>query len=123
MSTSGAGRDGAAEREAPAADLYAAALEPPAPGRPRLLAAGRGVLLAVGAMIGWYDEPSAGDLVVRRRDDGREVLRVDAGPSEAAAGLLAHVRAQLATVSAREFRDTWGALDPALGAGPVRGDR
>lgn len=104
-----------------AADLYAAALDAPAPGRPRVVAALRGVLLGLGAMAGWYDEPPAGDVVVRRRDDGREVLRVDAGPSEEAAALLAHVRDQLRTMSPRLFRETWGALDPAHGASAVHG--
>lgn len=115
----GDGRPGAR-----AGEVYAVALEAPGTARGRWRARGHGALLAVGAMIGWYDEPTAGDLVVRRRDDGREVVRVDAGPSEAAAQLLAHVRRQLDELSPRELRDAWGALDPAAGARgrPVEGE-
>lgn len=101
-----------------AGEVYVVALEPPGSGRGRLRAAGHGALLAVGAMAGWYDEPSVGDLVVRRRADGRELLRTDAGPSGAATRLLAHVQRQLAVLTPRELRDTWGALDPGAGAEP-----
>ncbi|NYG56379.1 hypothetical protein [Nocardioides perillae] len=116
------GRPGDEPAGVRAGDVYAVALEPPGTARGRWRARAHGALLAVGAMAGWYDEPTAGELVVRRRDDGRELLRVDAGPSEAAAQLLAHVRRQLDELAPRELRDVWGALDPAAGAsGEPRG--
>lgn len=110
-----ADRAGSAGAGAGAASVYRVSIEPPGPGRPRLRAVVRTVMLGVAAMTGWYDEPTSGDLVVRRRDDGREVLRVDAGTSEEAAGLLAHVREQLDAMTARQFRDTWDVVDPGLG--------
>lgn len=110
------GRSGDGPPDVRAGEVYAVALESPVSARGRWRARAHGALLAVGAMAGWYDEPTAGDLVVRRRDDGCELLRVDAGPSEAAAQLLAHVRRQLDELSPRELRDAWGALDPAAGA-------
>ena len=44
-----------------------------------------------------------GDLVVRRRTDGRELLRTDAGGEETAAQALGEMRRQLETMSAAEF--------------------
>lgn len=53
----------------------------------------------------------AGDVVVRRRSDGVEELRVPAGPPEDAAPILDLVREQLETLSPAEFRERWGITD------------
>ena len=51
---------------------------------------------------------SVGDVVVRRRADGVEVLRVPAGPSEEAALTLEEIEEQLRSVTPDAFRERWG---------------
>ena len=53
------------------------------------------------------------DVVVIRRDDGTEVLRVPAGDPYAAGDLLAMVRTELAGTDAESFLRAWSAQDPA----------
>ncbi|GAA4681082.1 hypothetical protein [Nocardioides nanhaiensis] len=54
----------------------------------------------------------AGDLVVRRRHDGGEELRVPLPAPDAVPELLAVVHEQLETLDPAEFRKAWGL--PAL---------
>lgn len=90
-----------------AAEVYDVALDRPDRGRVRRTV--DAVLDLAGALVGGLLElSSAGTVVVRRRTDGVEVLRVDGGPAEETAQLLHHVREQLDTLSAEEFRDRWG---------------
>lgn len=90
-----------------ARDLYTHLLEPLRRGRLR-----RAAVLAVDVIASALSAPSdlssAGDVVVRRRADGAEVLRVPVGPPEEAAQVSAHVEQQLADMSPAEFRKTWG---------------
>lgn len=51
--------------------------------------------------------PSATDLVIRRRDSGREVIRMSAGTTEEASRLLAHARRDLARLSVTDFVAQW----------------
>lgn len=93
-----------------AADLYVAVLDRPDRGRVRRAA--DAVLDLAGAAVGGLLElSSAGSIVVRRRTDDVEVLRVDGGNAEEAATLLHHVRGQLAELSPEEFRERWGIAD------------
>jgi hypothetical protein len=52
-----------------------------------------------------------GDVVVRRRADGVEVLRFDAGDETSAAQALGATREQLASMTEAEFREANG-LEP-----------
>lgn len=90
-----------------AGDLYEHRLEPHERGRLRR-AVVAAVDLVAAATVGLLELSSAGEVVVRRRADGAEVLRVPAGPAEEAAQLLTHVREQLRTLSPADFRDAWG---------------
>ncbi|MCD4535953.1 hypothetical protein LRP67_17835 [Nocardioides sp. cx-169] len=96
-----------AEEPALAGDVYAHVLETLRRGRLR-----RAAILAVDVVASVLSAPSelssAGDVVVRRRADGVEVLRVPVGPPEEAAQISAHVEQQLAGMSPAEFRATWG---------------
>lgn len=71
----------------------------------------RGVLRGAAALahqlVGDALHPSAGDLVVRRRSDDAEVMRIDAGDGEQAAYLMDHVRTQLAELTPAQFEEAW----------------
>lgn len=58
----------------------------------------------------------AGDVVVRRRFDQVEELRIFAGPPESAVPLLQGLRDDLEDLSPEEFREAWG-LDAVM-SGP-----
>lgn len=90
-----------------AGDLYEHQLEPPERGRVwrTLVAAADLVAASAGGLL---ELSSVGDVVVRQRADGMEVLRVPAGPPDEAAQVLEHLREQLATLSPGEFRERWG---------------
>ncbi|MBB6625722.1 hypothetical protein H5V45_00180 [Nocardioides sp. KIGAM211] len=60
---------------------------------------------------GTFELTSTGDVVVRRRHDGTEELRVFGGTPQAAAPLLDQLDEDLATLSPDHFRVVWG-LDP-----------
>lgn len=90
-----------------AGDLYRHALEPHQRGRLRRAAVQAADLVAA-ATVGLLELSSVGDVVVRRRSDDLEVLRVPAGPPDEAAQTLAHVGEQLDTLPPAEFRDAWG---------------
>jgi hypothetical protein len=102
-----------------AGSVYSASLEPTRGAKAWTLAWVKGLMLATAALIGLWDRPAIGDLVVRRRADGSEVLRTGAGDQDEAAHLLAHLQYQLEALSAAEFEAAWG-LDADLGAGSVR---
>lgn len=67
----------------------------------------RGAAALAHQLVGDSLHPSAGDLVVRRRADESEVMRLDAGDGEQAAYLVDHVKTQLAELTAAEFEDAW----------------
>lgn len=90
-----------------ATDLYRHGLEPHERGRLRRAAVLAADLVA-SATVGMLELSSLGEVVVRRRTDDLEVLRVTAGPPDEATQLLAHIEEQLATMSPAEFRATWG---------------
>ncbi|WP_139252990.1 hypothetical protein [Geodermatophilus nigrescens] len=85
-------------------ERYSAALEPRPGGRVRHWARVAGAF-AAGLAQGLVPEPTVHDVVVRRRDDGTEVLRV---PSEdGTAHVLTAVRAEMAAVGPEEFLARW----------------
>ncbi|MGA8257686.1 MAG: hypothetical protein WB767_14020 [Nocardioides sp.] len=90
-----------------AAEVYVHALEPPVRGRARRLGVAA-LDLWCATFGGLFELSSAGDVVVRRRSDGVEELRIPAGPPDEASILLHHVREQLDLLSPDEFRGTWG---------------
>ena len=57
--------------------------------------------------LGFFGSPSIGEWVVRRRDDGREVQRIDAGADEEASILRSELYRQLDELSAEEFEERW----------------
>jgi hypothetical protein len=57
--------------------------------------------------------PSIHDVVVTRRDDGTEVLRVAAGDPYQEGDLLARLRAELADSDPESFLRAWSSPDPA----------
>jgi hypothetical protein len=89
-----------------AASLYSAALEPRPGGRARhrLRLAGAFVAqLAWGLLPG----PTVYDVVVRRRDDGTEVVRIPADEPGVPADMLTAVRAELDALTPEEFLAGW----------------
>lgn len=90
-----------------AGEVYSSALEPSPRGR-----IGRAVCSALDlwcAMTGGVLElTSAADVVVRRRSDAGEELRVAGGPPSVSLGLLEQVRADLVVMGPDEFRSEWG---------------
>ncbi|MGJ9420969.1 hypothetical protein [Aeromicrobium sp. CF3.5] len=88
-------------------EVYTSALEPP----PRGLV-GRVVCSALDlwcAMTGGLLElTSAADVVVRRRSDSAEELRVAGGPPTVSLALLEQVRIDLIELGPDQFRSEWG---------------
>jgi hypothetical protein len=64
--------------------------------------------LATAATMGYLDGPSVGQWVVRRRADGTEAFRVEAGAEEEAALTLQALQEQLAGCPVEEFEKRWG---------------
>ncbi len=89
-----------------AAEVLVADLEPRPGGR--LLRSAR-LLGAVAAELAWglLSGPSLSDVVVRRRDDGTEVLRVPAGDPVVPGDQLRHVRSMLETLGPQDFLRAW----------------
>jgi len=107
--------DAHAEDEAVAAEVLEARLEP-GPRRPirrAVRAAGAILFAVVGA--GVEDLGREAQLVVRRIDTGREVLRVDAGNLVEADRVLQRARLDLETRSEREFVADWTPVDARSG--------
>jgi hypothetical protein len=89
-----------------AAEVLVADLEPRPGGR--LLRSAR-LLGAVAAELAWglLSGPSLSDVVVRRRDDGTEVLRVPAGDPVVPGDQLRHVRSMLQALGPQDFLRAW----------------
>lgn len=88
-------------------EVYVSRLEPhPASRWRRVVCAALDLWCA--ASGGLLELTSAGDVVVRRRSDGVEELRIFAGPPQVAAPMLTSVAADLAELSPEEFREAWG---------------
>jgi hypothetical protein len=96
---------GAEER---AADVYAATLQPRPGGR--LVRSAR-LLAAFAAELAWglLPQPSLSDVVVTRRADGVEVVRVSAGDPNVPGEVLGLVQRHLAELSPAAFLAEWGA--------------
>lgn len=62
--------------------------------------------LASAALMGYLDGPSVGQYVVRRRSDGSEAFRVEAGPADEAALTQRALEEQLAGPLA-DFEERW----------------
>jgi len=107
--------DAHAEDGAVAAWVLEARLEP-GPGRPirrAVRAAGAILFAAVGAEVS--DLGREAQLVVRRIDTGREVLRMDAGHLVEADQVLQRARLDLETRSERDFVAEWAPVDARPG--------
>jgi len=90
-----------------ASEVYVVHLEPhPRPPVRRVLRAALDLWCA--ASGGMLELSSAGDVVVRRRHDDAEELRMFAGPPESAAPMLHQVRHDLEHLSPEDFRAAWG---------------
>ena len=115
--------DGHADGDAPvAAEILEAVLEA-GPRRPIRRAVRTIGALAL-AVVGAADVDDLGresDLVVRRIDTGREVLRTNAGSPVEADALLQRVRLDLETRTVRDFVADWRLIDPGPGAGSGAG--
>ncbi len=98
-----------------AATLYSAALEPRPGGRARHLLRIAGAFVAELAW-GLIPSPTVHDVVVRRRDDGSEVLRVPTEDPQAPGHMLGAIRDELGTVTPEEFLARWSvSTRPVLG--------
>lgn len=87
-------------------EVYVAGIEPhPRPRGRRVLEAALDLWCA--SFGGLMELSSAGDVVVRRRHDDGEELRLAAGPPQHAAGVLDEVRSDLARLDPEEFRAAW----------------
>ncbi|WP_447645412.1 hypothetical protein [Nocardioides zeae] len=89
-----------------AADVYALELVAVRRSWPRRL--GFAAYAIVGGLLGDTPLQSRGDIVVRRRDDGSEALRMDAGADPDAERLLQHVHDHLHHLDVATFEDSWG---------------
>jgi len=95
-----------------AAEVYEATLQLRPGGR--VLRSARLAAAFVSEMVGGlFPGPSLHDVVVTRRADGVEVLRVWAGDPAVPGDMLAQVQRQLADRSPAEFLAEWGAEEPA----------
>ncbi|MGY1778269.1 hypothetical protein ACI8AV_20655 [Geodermatophilus sp. SYSU D00804] len=94
-----------------AGEVYAADLEPRPGGRLRHWVRVTGALAAELAQ-GLVPTPTVHDVVVRRRADGGEVLRVPAEDPHAPGHLLAAIRDELDAVGPGEFLDRWSVRTP-----------
>jgi hypothetical protein len=121
---SGTGGEGGRD-EAAAAEVLEALLDagPRRPVRRAARAIGAVALTAVGLGGDLAGLGREAQLVVRRIDTGREVLRTDAGDLEAADRLLQQVRLDLETRSVRDFVAEWRLVDagPETGSGTSTG--
>jgi hypothetical protein len=89
-----------------AATLYSAALEPRPGGRARHRLRVAGAFVAELAW-GLLPAPTVHDVVVRRRDDGAEVLRVPSEDPTVPGEMLAAIRGELDAMAPEEFLAEW----------------
>ncbi|WP_369139190.1 hypothetical protein [Modestobacter versicolor] len=94
-----------------ASDVYEAALQQ-RPGSRAVRAARLAAAFAAELSWGLLPQPSLSDVVVTRRRDGAEVLRVSAGDPNVPGEMLALVRQHLADLSPADFLAEWGATEP-----------
>jgi hypothetical protein len=125
-SADASGRDDEGGRdEAVAAEVLEALLDagPRRPVRRAARAIGAVALTVVGMGGDLAGLGREAQLVVRRIDTGREVLRTDAGDLEEADRLLQRVRLDLETRSVRDFVAEWRLVDagPETGSGTSTG--
>jgi hypothetical protein len=99
---------GAAAR---AAEVFTADLRPRPGGRLRHRIRLAGAVLSE-LLLELIPSPSVHDVVVTRRDDGTEVLRVPAGEPLRAGELLAQIRDELDRLDAEEFLASWSEPAP-----------
>ena len=94
-----------------AAELYEASLQPVPGGRLKRSAR---LAAAFVAELAWglLPAPTLFDVVVTRRSDGAEVLRVGAGDPNVPGDMLGLVDRQLADLDPAAFLDEWGAEEP-----------
>jgi hypothetical protein len=104
--------DGAAPAAGRAADVFAAELRP-RPGGVLWHRARIAATLVSELLFQLLPVPSVHDVVVLRRDDGTEVLRVPAGDPYQEGDLLRRVRAELADSDPEAFLRAWTARDAA----------
>ncbi|MBF4621220.1 hypothetical protein [Clavibacter sp. VKM Ac-2542] len=119
---SGTGDEGVRD-EAVAAEVLEALLDagPRRPVRRAVRAIGAVALTAVGLGGDLAGLGREAQLVVRRIDTGREVMRTDAGDLDEADRLLQRVRLDLETRSVREFVAEWRLVDAGPGSAPGTG--
>jgi hypothetical protein len=91
-----------------AADVYLVGLEPRSGGR--LVRSAR-LFAAFASELAWglLPAPSVSDVAVRRRDDGSEVLRVEAGDPNVPGDMLRFVQRQLEELDPGAFLAEWRA--------------
>ncbi|RIJ50342.1 hypothetical protein DZG00_11050 [Clavibacter lycopersici] len=119
-SADASGTSGEGDRdEAAAAEVLEALLDagPRRPVRRAVRAIGTVALTAVGLGGDLGGLGREAQLVVRRIDTGREVLRTDAGDLDEADRLLQRVRLDLETRSVRDFVAEWRLVDADPGSG------
>ena len=93
-------------RDVYAADVYAADLEPRPGGRLRHRLRVAGAFLAELAW-GLLPGPTVFDVVVRRRDDGAEVLRVPSEDPAVPGDVLQAIRGELDAMTPEQFLAEW----------------
>ena len=97
--------------ERSASEVYEAGLEPRPGGRVRHWIRVAGAFAAELAQ-GLVPGPTVHDVVVRRRDDGAEVLRVPCEDPTTPGYVLQSVRDELGSVGPEEFRARWSVRAP-----------
>ncbi|MEW5095442.1 hypothetical protein [Clavibacter michiganensis] len=114
------GRDEGGRDEAAAAEVLEALLDagPRRPVRRAVRAISTVALTAVGLGGDLGGLGREAQLVVRRIDTGREVMRTDAGDLDEADRLLQRVRLDLETRSVRDFVAEWRLVDAGPGSAP-----
>lgn len=107
----GDGSDAAGTGAVRARDVFVAALQPRPGGRllHALRLAGATTAQLLQQLV---PSPSVHDVVVTRRDDGTEVLRIPAGDPLLAGDPLAYVREQLDRLDPEAFLEEWAPAAP-----------
>jgi hypothetical protein len=95
-----------------AADVFVADLRPRPGGRLRHRARLAGAVVSE-LLLELIPSPSVHDVVVTRRDDGTEVLRLPAGAPLLAGELLAQIRSELERLDPESFLTGWSEPPPS----------